>query len=260
MRSYLFAVGGFLLAACGGGSSKSGADDVRTADLPTIEFVLRIENVSTPDTLTNSTGSEYVPLSPGVYAVYRGDNPLFIPGAPATPGIERIAEDGAEVQAARELAGHSRVAESGRYMQPTGRAARQALGPGDAYEIRFRGAPGEMLSFATMFGISNDLFYGPEGIALFDDAGRPVSGDFTGDVQLWDAGTEVNEEPGTGPNQPENSPADTGPAEGGVVTPIDDVDDGYTYPPVDEVLRVTLRTFSGEATQGTRKPLSRFWP
>lgn len=259
MRIFLIAIG-IVLAACGGSDSKSAADDVRAADIPSTEFVLRIENVSTPETVTNSTGTTFVPLSPGVFAVYSGENPLFVPGAAATPGIERIAEDGAEVQAARELAAHRRVAESGRFEQPQGAPGRQTLGPGDSYEIRFRGAPGEKLTFATMFGISNDLFYGPEGIELFDPTGRPLSGDFTDDVGLWDAGTEVNEEPGNGPNQPANSGANTGPEENGVVQPIADVDDGYDYPPVNAVLRVTLRTFASEATSGTKRPLRKFWP
>lgn len=259
MRIFVVAVG-MVLAACGGSDSKSGADDVRTADVPSVEFVLRIENVSTPETVTNSTGTEYVPLSPGVYALFEGENPLFVAGEPATLGIERIAEDGAEVQSARELAAHRRVAESGRFEQPQGAPGRQALAPGDAYEIRFRAAPGERLTFATMFGISNDLFYGPAGIELFDATGRPLSGEVTAEVALWDAGTEVNEEPGTGPNQPESAPADTGPAENGVVTPIAQVNDGYAYPPVNAVLRVTLRPFSAAATTGTRRPLRRFWP
>ncbi|GIK96251.1 MAG: hypothetical protein BroJett029_04600 [Alphaproteobacteria bacterium] len=50
---------------------------------------------------------------------------------------------------------------------------------------------------------SNDLFYahGPEGIALFDAAGKPVGGDLTHQVQRCDAGAEVNEAPGVEPNQ-----------------------------------------------------------
>ena len=53
-----------------------------------------------------------------------------------------------------------------------------------------------------MFGQSNDLFYSNDRpIALFDAAGKPVRGDMTPQLSLWDAGTEVNEEPGLGPNQ-----------------------------------------------------------
>jgi len=47
-----------------------------------------------------------------------------------------------------------------------------------------------------------------------DAAKMPTSGEVTGDVMLWDAGTEVNEAPGAGPNQarpgrPQPTPART---------------------------------------------------
>jgi hypothetical protein len=63
--------------------------------------------------------------------------------------------------------------------------------------------PGDLLSFATMFGQSNDCFYGPKGgaIALFDQNGRPLMGDHAVEVVLYDAGTEVNQAPGVGPDQ-----------------------------------------------------------
>ena len=54
-----------------------------------------------------------------------------------------------------------------------------------------------------MYVQSNDLFLSPgdTGIALFADDGLPISGDITAQIGLWDAGTEVNEEPGVGANQ-----------------------------------------------------------
>ncbi|KKL45544.1 hypothetical protein LCGC14_2354640, partial [marine sediment metagenome] len=53
-----------------------------------------------------------------------------------------------------------------------------------------------------MLAATNDVFFAPkdEGIALFDENGNPISGDITDQVYLWDAGTEVNEEPAIGPN------------------------------------------------------------
>ena len=55
---------------------------------------------------------------------------------------------------------------------------------------------------------------------------------------LWDAGTETNEFPGVGPNQaPRQSGADTGDAEMGIVS---QVNDGYVYPDVADVIRVTI--------------------
>jgi hypothetical protein len=95
----------------------------------------------------------------------------------------------------------------------------------------------------TMFAQSNDLFYAPreEGIALFDASGKPIRGDVTSQILLWDAGTEVNEESGLGPNQaPLQAAPNTGPAENGVVRPITEVKDGFHYPTVPQVLRVTI--------------------
>jgi hypothetical protein len=91
-----------------------------------------------------------------------------------------------------------------------------------------------------MFGQSNDLFYGPgsKGIALFDKGGNPVSGDVTRDVVLWDAGTEINQEPGFGPDQAPRQPApNTG---AGEKKPVEPVKDQYVYPPVAQVLRITI--------------------
>jgi hypothetical protein len=90
-----------------------------------------------------------------------------------------------------------------------------------------------------MFIQSNDLFYAPAdpaGIPLFE-GGAPVEGDMTSMLALWDAGTEVNEQPGVGPNQaPRQDGADTGTPEG-VVRPVDD---GYDYPATGEVIEVTV--------------------
>jgi len=95
------------------------------------------------------------------------------------------------------------------------------------------------LQLAMMFGQSNDLFYAPdEGIALFDAKGQTVSGDLTSKFILWDAGTEVNQEPGIGPDQaPRQKAANTGQDEHGIVRPVED---GFKYPATSDVLRITI--------------------
>jgi hypothetical protein len=55
-----------------------------------------------------------------------------------------------------------------------------------------------------------------------------ASGDITSAIILYDAGTEVNEEPGTGPNQPLNGGGGVGTAEDGTVQDISMVTDGFT--------------------------------
>jgi hypothetical protein len=102
--------------------------------------------------------------------------------------------------------------------------------------------PGEMLTFATMFGQSNDCFYAPKGgdITLFDQDGKPIMGDRTVEVALYDAGTEVNQIPGIGPDQgPRQNPKTwrQGELEHATVQPVRD---GWAYPPVTEVIRVTV--------------------
>ena len=98
-----------------------------------------------------------------------------------------------------------------------------------------------------MFVQSNDLFFAPsdEGIDLFAASSKitstrvkAISGDITDHIMLWDAGTEVNEEPGVGVNQAPRQPApDTGPDENGVVRLVND---GYSYPPVNQLIEVTI--------------------
>ncbi len=65
-----------------------------------------------------------------------------------------------------------------------------------------------------------------------------MSGDVTGQIQLWDAGTEVNQEPGVGPDQaPRQAGPDTGPDEGGVVQIVSDE---FSYPDTSATIRVTI--------------------
>ena len=98
---------------------------------------------------------------------------------------------------------------------------------------------------AWMFGQSNDLFYANDRpIALFDGSGKPKGGDMTLQLSLWDAGTEVNEEPGLGPNQgPRQKTPTAGVAEHNAVA---HVSDRYGYPRTADVLRVTFAP-AGEA-------------
>lgn len=91
-----------------------------------------------------------------------------------------------------------------------------------------------------MYVQSNDLFFAPlgAGIPLFGADGSPVSGDVTDRIQLWDAGTEVNQAPNFGPDQaPRQAGPDTGADENGVVQPVSD---DFTYPSTAQLIRVTI--------------------
>ncbi|MBC8478939.1 MAG: spondin domain-containing protein [FCB group bacterium] len=135
---------------------------------------------------------------------------------------------------------------SGIFNTPAGAAEPGPIFPGDAYEFSFDAAPGSRLSFATMFVQSNDLFYAPDeaGIALFDNMGNQITGDVTSQVYLWDAGTEINQEPGLGADQaPHQGAADTGAADPNMNVRLA-ADTFGNLPENDVVIEVTITSTS----------------
>ena len=199
------------------------------------EVRVTIENVSAGSSLPT-------PLAPGVWAVVAPGtpNPLFAAGEPdGGLGLEALAEDGNPAPLAAALASNADVTASGVFDVPDGADGPGPLLPGGTYSFTVDVTMGTRLYFATMFVQSNDLFYAPgDGLELMGKDGMPMTGDMTPMVQLWDAGTEQNEPPGTGPNQaPRQSAANTGPAEDGTVQ---EIVTGDAYPATDTVIRVTI--------------------
>lgn len=146
------------------------------------------------------------PLSPGVFAVHNAAAPLFTEGAvDRGQGLEALAETGDTARLASALASTppTGVSASGIFTTPVDASTPGPLLPGHAYEFTVTARPADRLSFATMFGQSNDWFFGTDeqGIALFDKTHSPVTGDVTSKVYLWDVGTELDEEPAVGPHQ-----------------------------------------------------------
>jgi hypothetical protein len=76
--------------------------------------------------------------------------------------------------------------------------------PGQSTTIKFSAAKGEALTFATMYGASNDLFFAPDnpGILVYDTEGKPIEGDVSAQIKLWDNGTRINQKPGATVNHP----------------------------------------------------------
>jgi hypothetical protein len=223
---------------------------------------VRVENVAPTDfySADAATGGQ-VWITPGAYGVHTGPNPIFTEGAEASPGLEAIAEAGrpggteengslvgslggtSEVVSVGAWTPENTVADPNDPMEEVPGAP--PIAPGGAFEFEVTAGPDQHLSFATMFVPSNDLFFAPgaNGVPLFAD-GSPVEGDVTDQIGLWDAGTEPNQQPGFGdvgaPLQQQNGDPDAGPDEGGVVRPIEAVEDGYEYPAVDSAIQVTV--------------------
>ena len=217
-----------------------------------VKFTVRVENVSTPATLKLSNGTTApAPTAPLLWTITDATNPLFTPGArDRGQGLEQLAEDGNPgVLADFVKANLKSVQHSGVVTTPVGDASAGPILPGKAYEFTVSAAPGQRLTLAMMFGQSNDLFYAPgaRGIALFDAKGQPLTSDVTSQLQLWDAGTEVNEEPGLGASQAPRQPApNAGAAER---KPVQLVKDRFTYPATRDVVRVTIRPAAATAAR-----------
>ncbi len=192
------------------------------------KFTVRVENISNPEGMTASNGVKFpFALSPGMFVLSTKNAPLFTEKEAARAnGLEMQAEDGDPSGLVKSLEGmHHASNLHGVFNTPVGAMGAGPIRPGDSYEYSFTAMPGMKLFTTMMFGQSNDWFYAPDanGIALFDAKGNPVSVDVTDKLILWNAGTEVDEEIGIGPNQgPRQKGMNTGAAENGVVRRVKD--------------------------------------
>ncbi len=133
--------------------------------------------------------------------------------------------------------------DSGMFNTPRGGNAPGPLLPGGKYEFEFNAPDGSYLTFATMMVQSNDLFFAPDemGIPLFVNGAQNL-GDVTQYVQLWDAGTEADEEPGLGANQaPRQSGPNTGASDPNNIVRL--ADDSFgNLPAVSAMIKVVIET------------------
>lgn len=179
-------------------------------------------------------------LSPGIFVIHTAADPLFTVGQlDRGQGLQQLAEMGKASILGDAVKASGTFATTGVFDTAVGAAKAGPIGPGGAFEFGFQAQMGEYLSFATMFGDSRDSFFAPDGngIALFDSKGKPVSGDVTIHVQLWDMGTKVNEPPFVG----KRTSAD----EKYPVQLLTDRNDGYAYPATQGIIKVTITADNG---------------
>lgn len=215
-------------------------------------FTVTVENISTGVTLQLSNGTTApAPTAPVLFVVHSRANPFFTTGSrDRGQGLENLAEQGNPAVLAQALGGKPGIVSVGLVNVPTGETAAGPLTPGKSYRLMFTAEPGQRLSLAMMFAQSNDLFFGTDdaGIALFDGAGKPLTGDLTSRLTLWDAGTEVNQEPGLGPDQaPRQATPTSGTVENGVVRLVHDQ---FHYPTAGQVIRVTIAASAAGMSSG----------
>ncbi|MEN5055777.1 spondin domain-containing protein [Sphingobacterium kitahiroshimense] len=110
--------------------------------------------------------------------------------------------------------------------------------PGQSVSFSFYAGKNQAITFATMYGWSNDLFFAPSnpGIKLYTDDGTPIVGDVSSQIKLWDNGTRVNQKPGKDVMQPgESEPT---------IRNIEEINGtdryGNTYLPASQLMKVSL--------------------
>lgn len=209
-----------------------------------IRFRVTFRNTSDGSYRT-STGSELpVVFAPGVFSIGTGSPVLFRENEAASPGFEALAEDGSPSMALKELEVRDGF-NGGAFGADTALTYDESpLLPGITADFVFDARADDRLEFAMMWAQSNDVFVAtrPGGVPLFGDAG-PLTGLVRAGISLWDAGTEVNQEPGIGDTQAARQAAPgSGAAEGGVITELASNRDanGFAYPSLDDTLEVML--------------------
>lgn len=207
-----------------------------------VPFTVTIKNINAnqPIVLPNGDKTD-APIAPGVWAVGTKSDLVFAVGQSASRELERLAEDGNFEPLQYEVAKRKGLAGSGMFF------------PGQTFS--FMAKSGDLLGFATMFVQSNDLFFAPKGgsLSLFDGNGKPISGNLTASVELYDAGTEINQAPGVGSDQaPRQVKADTGAAEKMPVSPITTRKDGFVYPAVSAVIELEILPMSVQRFGGAK--------
>ena len=210
-------------------------------DKPT-RFTIRVENITKPDAFTASNGVKWsLAISPGTAVVHTDKGPIFTSGKKDRGlGLEAQSEDGDPSMLAKSLEGKKGIKSVAVFNTPVGASGAGPITSGATYEVTISAMPGDRLSMTLMMGQSNDWFYAPaeSGIELFKN-GKAISGDITSQISMWDAGTEVDQEPGIGSDQgPRQKGPNTGKAENGVVKKVQD---GKTYSTASAVMRVTIK-------------------
>lgn len=121
-------------------------------------------------------------ILPFIVASCSKDNDMNQGGTPSTITIENVLDA-------------STLVESGTFEKE---GSAPVIMPGESISFQFSAAKGQAISFATMYGWSNDLFFAPvnPGIQLYEEDGTPIEGDVSSEIKLWDNGTRINQVPG----------------------------------------------------------------
>ena len=212
---------GFLAPGSGGildDAMFAGADFTQPGyQIARITLSVAVPVQVTIENLAPENGTYLTPLWVGFHD---GTFDLYDLGAPASAGLERLAEDGDTAPLSGEFAASGAGTVDATILGPAG-----PIAPGDVatgmFDLDPTDADNRFFSYASMIIPSNDAFIGsasPTAHAVFDELGNFVGGSFViVGSRVRDAGTEVNDElPANTAFFGQMAP-DTGVVEGGMV-------------------------------------------
>ena len=163
-------------------------------------------------------------LTPLYVALHDGSFDAFDRGAPASPGVELLAETGFADDITPERLDAAPGSQAAMLGAPQGFAGAPVVEPGETTTATLDVDPANrFLTFLSMILPSNDTFIGNDDATAFEifDASGAFTGPQTIDITgafITDAGTEVND-PDLGPAFTVGEDITEGALEGGVVAP-----------------------------------------
>ena len=197
---------------------------------PPEKLTLRVtlSNTSQPGALAGAD----VWFAPGIWAVHTDPGDVVARGDAASPGLEQLAEDGDPLALMAAFVQDDQVLVHGVFgtERPGENYDENPIEPGMSVDFDIVAMSNERLSLVSMFVQTNDVVLALTDLLLKDYE--------MAELEWLDAGTEANEPPGIGPNQPMQQEAPgAGIDENGVVGPIED---DFDYPDVDSVARLQI--------------------
>lgn len=158
---------------------------------PEITDIAQMGNISKMMTQLNANTGIMTGLSPALIVVYRGDkNPMYELGKTDNGmGLKDIAQFGNVAKLQNSLKSLPNV--KGVYV-----AGNAPVAPGSKVTTNFNAEPGDKITYATMFGFSNDWFYANE-----QSIDANTKGEISSKTSLFDSGTGIDQYPGAGNHQ-----------------------------------------------------------
>ncbi len=207
--------------------SSANADERAKASL----FLIQIKNLS------DYQGDSWT-FGEGVWVLHDQEHPLFKHGEPLYQnGMHTLLKHSSGLEMVRKMAMHQGIAAGAAFSKKT-------IEAGEKISFAISVRPGQRFSFVINLHESNDKFLAPKGkgIKLFDLFSQPiVRRDFTGHTYIWDGGSSLDEDPKR-ENIVKTSSPDPNDRVRLVPTGRQVAGDGFRYPPVEDILKVYIKS------------------